>query len=187
MAKVILFRAQPFHNGHLNMVKMALRDCKPDERLYIFLGSADKSNTIRNPFSAAERSFMIEYALYQELPKDDWGRVMLTWLDDLTTEEDNSYEWGQYLYDKVCNTTQDSIIDIYYADHLEIITSWFSKELEDKINIIPLERKDNISATRVRQDIVAENWDALKAEVPKNVYDLRSFLKDRLDKINSNN
>ena len=48
MVGVILFRAQPFHRGHLNMVQKAYDDCVANHcDLYIFVGSADKSGTRR--------------------------------------------------------------------------------------------------------------------------------------------
>ena len=47
MVGVILFRAQPFHNGHLYMIKKAYEDCRQNQSdLYVFVGSADKSDTI---------------------------------------------------------------------------------------------------------------------------------------------
>lgn len=43
MTGVILFRAQPFHKGHLNMVQKAFEDSRTNgAELYIFVGSADK-------------------------------------------------------------------------------------------------------------------------------------------------
>ena len=67
MTGVILFRAQPFHNGHLNMIQKAFQDCqKTNSDLYIFVGSADKSGTKRNPLPIEYRLMLIEGALHEE-------------------------------------------------------------------------------------------------------------------------
>jgi nicotinamide-nucleotide adenylyltransferase len=49
-------RFQPFHLGHLEIVKWALE--KVDE-LIIVIGTAQESHTIVNPFTAGERMIMI--------------------------------------------------------------------------------------------------------------------------------
>ena len=53
-------RFQPFHNGHLEAVKYALRKI---DYLYIVVGSAQKSHERDNPFTAGERIMMIKAAL----------------------------------------------------------------------------------------------------------------------------
>ena len=58
---IIIGRFQPFHNGHLELVLKALEDYTDD--LIIFIGSAQKSRTNRNPFTYFERSVMIREVL----------------------------------------------------------------------------------------------------------------------------
>lgn len=53
-------RFQPFHNGHLLVVKGMTKVCG---RVVIAIGSSDKKNTAENPFSAEERKEMIQAAL----------------------------------------------------------------------------------------------------------------------------
>ncbi len=53
-------RFQPFHKGHLNCVKYIL---KRHEVIYIGIGSALESHTIRNPFTTAERIKMIQLSM----------------------------------------------------------------------------------------------------------------------------
>lgn len=53
-------RAQPFHRGHLKVVKDILRR---NDRIIIAIGSAQAKNTEKNPFSAREREEMISRAL----------------------------------------------------------------------------------------------------------------------------
>ncbi len=56
-------RFQPFHLGHLKVVKWALE--RFDE-LIILVGSAQESHTLYNPFTAGERVEMIYNALEEE-------------------------------------------------------------------------------------------------------------------------
>ncbi|MEM2202843.1 MAG: nicotinamide-nucleotide adenylyltransferase [Sulfolobales archaeon] len=58
-------RFQPFHTGHLEVVKWALEHV---EELIIVIGTAQESHTIVNPFTAGERILMIKEALR-------WGKV----------------------------------------------------------------------------------------------------------------
>lgn len=89
---VILFRAQPFHNGHLEMVKKAYEE---NDKVYIFVGSADKSGTKRNPLPIDFRVELIRHSLqecgcgYQGL---NCNAIHIVPLNDLTDESDNSHE-----------------------------------------------------------------------------------------------
>lgn len=53
---VIIGRFQPFHSGHAEILKTALKEC---EQVTIVLGSANRCRSIKNPFSVAERKAMI--------------------------------------------------------------------------------------------------------------------------------
>lgn len=71
MTGVILFRAQPFHNGHLNMIKKAVEDTLSNNGdLYIFVGSADKSGTLRNPLPIDFRLMLIQGSLHEAFSSD---------------------------------------------------------------------------------------------------------------------
>jgi len=56
-------RFQPFHLGHLSVIKSAL---KKEDRLIIVIGSAEENHEPLNPFTASERFQMIETALSAE-------------------------------------------------------------------------------------------------------------------------
>lgn len=57
---VFIGRFQPFHNGHLAVVRGALQR---GERLLILAGSAGRARSLRDPFSAAERAEAIRACL----------------------------------------------------------------------------------------------------------------------------
>lgn len=56
-------RFQPFHNGHLSMVRRIL---ETNDEVIIGIGSAQYSHTGENPFTAGERYEMIKRALDAE-------------------------------------------------------------------------------------------------------------------------
>jgi nicotinamide-nucleotide adenylyltransferase len=53
-------RFQPFHLGHLEAIKLALKEV---DELVIVIGSAQYSHTLSNPFTAGERLVMVRTAL----------------------------------------------------------------------------------------------------------------------------
>jgi len=59
---VLVGRFQPFHRGHLELIR-AVRRRSPKERLLVVIGSAEQAFTWSNPFTAGERFEMIERAL----------------------------------------------------------------------------------------------------------------------------
>lgn len=81
-------RFQPFHKGHLEVVKWSLENV---EELVIVIGTAQESHTIVNPFTAGERILMIRGALVEE--KIDMSRVCVIPVPDILM---NSV-WPHYL------------------------------------------------------------------------------------------
>jgi len=72
---VLLGRFQPFHLGHLAVVKQILAE---QDELVIGIGSAQASHTEDNPFTAGERIMMITKALDQEkIPRNKWYIIPL--------------------------------------------------------------------------------------------------------------
>ena len=62
MRGLLIGRFQPFHRGHLEVVRKVRAD-RPSAPLLIGVGTADESYTWENPFTAGERIEMIERAL----------------------------------------------------------------------------------------------------------------------------
>jgi nicotinamide-nucleotide adenylyltransferase len=59
---LLIGRFQPFHRGHLAVVR-TIRGERPEAPLLIGIGSAEESYTWQNPFTAGERFEMIQRAL----------------------------------------------------------------------------------------------------------------------------
>ena len=62
MRGLLVGRFQPFHRGHLAVVRQ-VRDGRPDVPLLVGIGSAQESYTWKNPFTAGERFEMIARAV----------------------------------------------------------------------------------------------------------------------------
>jgi len=60
MEALYIGRFQPFHNGHLKIIKQASKIYK---EIIIGIGSSQYNNTLENPFTADERKKMIEKSL----------------------------------------------------------------------------------------------------------------------------
>lgn len=172
---VIIARLQPIHNGHLALVKKASLE---NDEVHVFIGSADKFNE-RNPIPINMRSEFADRA-FKEAGLD----VHIHWLDDLSDENDNSHDWGFYLYSKIVAEIQQSNFTIYYSDGFEIITSWFPGFiLRNNISLSLLARnatESGISATKVREMIV-DDVDELKQVVPSCVYEARANLRSLIE------
>ena len=63
MIALFVGRFQPFHNGHLEVLKTVYKDF---DEIIIGIGSSQYSNTLDNPFTAEERKEMIEKTLNAE-------------------------------------------------------------------------------------------------------------------------
>ena len=62
MRGLLVGRFQPFHRGHLAIVR-EVRAARPDDELILGVGSAQESYTWKNPFTSGERLEMIHRAL----------------------------------------------------------------------------------------------------------------------------
>lgn len=181
MTGVILFRAQPFHNGHLKMIEKAFEDCKETKSdLYIFVGSADKSSTKRNPIPIDFRIMLINGTLHDKYSAEDLKHIHVVPLNDMTDEADNSHEWGRYLFMKMFNNTRDPDMTIYYSDNPQIMLGWFDADDRWCLRFKFLDRYEDISGTLVRR--IIDNDCAVKKILPDyvNMYlkEIQKYIKE---------
>ena len=106
-------------------------------------------------------------------------------LDDLDNENNNSHEWGFYLYSKIVTETHEPNFTIYYSDGFEIITTWFPGFiLRNNVSLSLLARnsvENGISATSVRKMIMDKDDENLKKVVPKCVFDRREHIRTLIE------
>lgn len=73
---LLIGRYQPFHKGHLQVLREALSRC---DELIIGIGSAQESHTLENPFTVGERIEMIRRCL----SKKDLSRTIIVPISDV--------------------------------------------------------------------------------------------------------
>ena len=143
-------RFQPFHLGHLEAVKYAL---KRVDYLYVVVGSAQRSHERDNPFTAAERIAMIKSAL--DGNKVDPSR----WMAVPIADADSISLWG---------STVESMVpkfDVVFTN--DALTYLLFHEEGIQVSAVPYLDRSRYSATNVRDRILErKDWESL---VPKQV------------------
>ena len=140
MDGLLIGRFQPFHLGHLDAVLFGLART---ENLFIGIGSSNKSNEMKNPFSAGERREMIVSSI--ELSMID--RIKVFDIPDVGNHEKWTFE-----IDKIIPK-----YDVVFTND-EFTKTLFEKR---KINVVPVVLKDRekFSGTNVRELIADDkNW-----------------------------
>ena len=159
----LIGRFQPFHLGHLEAVNFALSKV---DQLYIGIGSSNKSNELRNPFTADERNQMIKSSLDEIIMQ----RVSLYNIPDV----DDHSKWTESI---------DKIIpkyDIVFSN--DDFTHRLYEENTKKIISVALKSREDLSGTNIRRLIQSDgNWKDLVPNGTKNILlkiDAKNRLKD---------
>jgi len=158
MAKrgVFVGRFQPFHNGHLAVIRDILKEV---DELIIVIGSAQYSHRIDNPFTTGERLIMIHNALKEAKIQID--RCWIVPVRDVHVHM-------LWVAEVVGYTPK---FDVVYGN--EPLTRRLFSEARFKVKSIPYQKRDIYSATEIRERMLAnKNWETL---VPKSV---AAFIKE---------
>jgi nicotinamide-nucleotide adenylyltransferase len=143
-------RFQPFHLGHLEVVKLILT--RVDE-LIIAVGSAQYSHTRKNPFTAGERISMIRECLRDSEISTD--RVQIIPVPDVNVHG----IWVAHV------TAYLGTYDIVFSN--DPLTSRLFKEAGAKVEGIPFFEREIYSSTEIRKRVLLDqDWRAL---VPRSV------------------
>ena len=153
MDGLLIGRFQPFHLGHLDAVLFGL---SRTENLFIGIGSSNKSNESRNPFSAKERREMIISSIEPSMAE----RIKIFDIPDVGDHE----KWALEI-DKIVPKH-----DVVFTND-EFTKTLFEKR---KINVVSVVLKDRekFSGTNVRQLITDDkNWQDLVPRGTRKVLD----------------
>jgi nicotinamide-nucleotide adenylyltransferase len=161
MRGLMMGRFQPFHLGHLDLVKQILEECN---EVIIAITSSQFNYIEKDPFTAGERIEMIHNSL-----KDaslDLSKIFLVSLEN----QFNIATWVSYLKSALPQ------FDVVYSGN-DYVSMLFSDSGIDVTKPIFLDR-NQFNATKIRNMIIAD--DDWKKSVPNAVYEL-------LVKINAKN
>ncbi len=164
MDGLLIGRFQPFHLGHLAAVRFALTQV---DNLSIGIGSSNRFNEKRNPFSAEERKEMI----LSSVDKSDLEKCKIYFVPDVNDHAKWTYHVDQIIpkYDVVFSN-DDFTHELY-------------KKREIKVVSVPLEQREILSGTDIRQKIASgQSWDELVPDGTRKVL-LKINAKDRLSKL----
>ena len=153
MNGLLIGRFQPFHLGHLAAVLFGLSRA---ENLFIGIGSSNKSNERRNPFSAEERREMIISSIEPSMA----DRLKIFDIPDVGDHEKWTFE-----IDKIVPK-----YDIIFTN------DEFTKTLYEKreMNVVPVVLKDRekFSGTNIRKLIADDKkWQDLVPQGTRKVLD----------------
>ncbi|MEM2873421.1 MAG: nicotinamide-nucleotide adenylyltransferase [Nitrososphaerales archaeon] len=154
-------RFQPFHKGHLKVVKDLLDKV---EELVIIVGSSQHSHTKDNPFTTGERITMIRLALDEEGINP--SRYLIIPVPDVEMHS----TWVSHVI------SYSPKFDVIFSN--EPLTQRLFIEAGFKVESIPFYNREKLSATEIRRRILSnEDWEEL---VPKSV---TKFIK-QIDGVN---
>jgi len=161
MNGLLIGRFQPFHLGHLEAISFGLSQV---ENLWIGIGSSNKSNEMKNPFTADERKEMILASIDEKTAK----QIKICYIPDVNDHNN----WTLQI---------DSIVPSYNVvfSNDEFTQSLFQKR-GIKVIPVPLKQRESFSGTNIRSKIA--NGQDLKDLVPKGARNvlLKINAKDRL-------
>ena len=150
---VILGRFQPFHRGHAHMLEFAetwrLDNC-PELPLIIAIGSANRPESLRNPWSHEERSDMISHWIESNDFETTPSIISIPDIDDppnwVSHAELYHGEAGVFL------SSDDASLELYSNSKWRVVK-------------IPMEERDRFEGWRVRETArmmsTIENEDAV--------------------------
>jgi nicotinamide-nucleotide adenylyltransferase len=149
-------RFQPFHKGHLEIVKRILKNI---DELIIIVGSSQYSHNLDNPFTSGERITMIRKALSEEKVK--LSRIWIIPVPDI-------HQHALWVSQIVSYSPKFGVV---YAN--EPLTSLLFMEAGYRVESIPFIKRESYLATEIRKRMLTEeNWKEL---VPNIVAD---FIED---------
>jgi len=164
MDGLLIGRFQPFHLGHLAAVKFALTQI---DNLSIGIGSSNRHNEKRNPFSAEERKEMIE----SSLDKSDLQKCKIYFVPDV-----NDHAKWTYHVDEIIPK-----YDVVFSN--DDFTHELYKKRDIKVVSVPLKQREILSGTDIRLKIASgQRWEDLVPSGTAKVL-LKINAKDRLAKL----
>jgi nicotinamide-nucleotide adenylyltransferase len=150
MRALIIGRFQPFHKGHLQLVKHILKEC---DEIVIAVASAQFNYIEKDPFTAGERILMIHEALKES--QVDLARCFIASI----VNDENNARWTGHLKSFL------PPFDVVYTGNPYV--KMLMKDSSARIRDVRFYDKGRYNASRIRKLMVEDgDWESL---VPKSV------------------
>ena len=147
---VFVGRFQPFHKGHLEVIKKITKEV---DELVIIVGSSQYSHKFENPFTAGERITMIRNSL-----EETGIKLQRIWIIPVPDVHQHTLWVSQIV-------AYAPKFDLVYSN--EPLTTRLFTEAGFKVKPLPFIKREIYLATEIRKRMLAgENWKEL---VPKSV------------------
>ena len=153
----VVGRFQAFHNGHADMMKTALEIC---DEVVVFIGSSQESGTEKNPFP---------YKVRENFFRQVYGDLVSVYpLPDLGVG--NNATWGEYVIGNVLDRC-GRLPDIMISGKEGRRSGWLSGKPGEKIAELYVPKTVVVSATEMRDSLIAGDFGAWKKNVPSELWD----------------
>lgn len=161
---LVLGRFQVFHKGHELIINTALENC---DKVLIFIGSSDKSNTYQNPF---------DYEFRKQIITEIYGdKVIIKPLPDLGVG--NVPLWGKYVMDNAKNAVGMPDCIIYGIE--DKCETWY-KDYTD-LTYLKVDRNNiDISSTKLKEIIINNNYSDYQKYVNPRIYKYYNEIRNKL-------
>lgn len=115
-------RFQPFHNGHLHVVKKLLKNY---DELIIAIGSAEAEPSRENPFTAGERIEMIKSCF----SKNELARIAIIPIRDINDHSKWVSHVKQYVPTFHCVYSNNELVrKLFYESGMDVHALWFFRK-----------------------------------------------------------
>lgn len=159
---LIIGRFQGLHNGHQELILRALELC---DTVVVYVGSAQESRTLTNPFSYDLRREML-VSTFEDVVEQQ--RLIIRPLTDIGVGHNNA--WGQYVMDTF-EKEFSKLPELYISGCEKSRLSWFSDELASQMDELRISREFvNVSGSQCRALLRAGNKEEWCRYVPQEVW-----------------
>ncbi|MCR5431214.1 MAG: adenylyltransferase/cytidyltransferase family protein [Lachnospiraceae bacterium] len=165
---LVLGRFQGLHKGHQALIDTALANCR---KVLVFVGSSDKSGSVRNPFTYSFREQMI-----RELYGD---RIVVNPLPDIGVGDVGA--WGDYLLSKGREAIGEDIRSIVCGNERKYHL-WFPDN--PNLSLIKLDRSEiPVSASELRSYIINDDYKSFAGLTDERMHKYYGIMRDCLLRI----
>ena len=145
---IIIGRFQPFHSSHYKILETALNAC---DKVYIGIGSANVSGTLKNPMTVFERKEYIQYYITHNIEKPELlERIEFIFIDDYHSDFNFLREIKRIVVEK-------NISYLFGHKKSDGSSNWVDALYEYFVDLpvfVDVETTDDISSTMLRQRVL---------------------------------